>query len=240
MVTVRLFASLREWAGRSELFVALPRPVPLRAFWRKIEGELPFVMDWVRKKRVLVAVNEEMATDETLIRDGDEVGLMPPFSGGAVRGRSARPGARRPPTAGRSWTRLQAADFSIDDELRRIKAVSKRIGGIAVFLGTARDHSRGRVVSGLSYEHYEGLAERALAGVRERALKRFDVIEIGLIHRTGAVPIGGNIVLVLAAAPHREEAFRACRWCIDELKLVVPIWKKESTPEGEIWVEDRP
>ena len=235
MVRIRLFASLRDQAGRPEITVAIDRPIPLREFWDRLDPLIPGVMDWVKKKRILVAVNEEMATDETLIRDGDEVGLMPPFSGGA-----------EPHTVRNSernflaWTRIQTDDFSLDEELRRIKAVSGRIGGVAFFVGTGRDFSKGRSVKRLTYEHYSGPAERTLAGIRGRAIEQFGVIEVCIIHRTGDILVGGNIVLVAAAAEHRAEAFRACRWCIDELKATVPIWKKETTPEGDVWVDEHP
>jgi len=248
MVKVRLFASLKDCAGRPEIDLTLNRPVPLKGLWRLLEPEFPELMKWVRQKKVLVAVNRKMATKETVIRDGDEVGLMPPFSGGGP----AKPGPRRR-VASRStmtikvedpaenrWTRIQMEDFSLDEELRRLKAVSSRIGGVAVFVGTARDFSKGHSVTRLSYDHYAGLAEKTLAEIRRRALKKFPIIEVCMIHRTGEIPIGGNIVLVLTAAEHRAEAFRACRWCIGELKAIVPIWKKETTPQGEIWVEPRP
>ena len=228
MVKIRLFARLKDLAGRPEFNLALSRPIPLKGLWDQLQPEIPRIMDWVKKKRVLVAVNQEMATEETVIHDGDEVGLMPPFSGGAMAS-STQP-----------WTRIQTEDFSLDDELRRIKTVSSRIGGVAVFVGAARDVSKGRPVSRLDYEHYAGLAEKSLAEIRQRALKQFPVIEVCIIHRTGEIPIGGNIVLILTAAQHRAEAFRACRWCIDELKTVTPIWKRETTPDGEIWVEERP
>ena len=243
MVKVRLFARLKDLAGRPEIDLELNRPMPLSELWSRLQPEVPHVMEWVKDKRVLVAVNQEMATEETVIHDGDEIGLMPPFSGGAQAKqgkRDATTGIRVRGSAGRGWTRIQTEDFSLDDELRRIKAVSNRIGGVAVFVGTARDFSKGHAVRRLGYEHYAGLAEKMLAGIRERALKQFDIIEMGIVHRTGEIPIGGNIVLVTAAAEHRDEAFRACRWCIDELKAIVPIWKKETTPKGDVWVEDRP
>jgi len=248
MVKVRLFASLKDLAGRSEIDLTLDHPVPVKGLWNLLQSEIPELKEWVGKKKVLVAVNREMATEETLIRDGDEVGMMPPFSGGGPVSRGPRKGG-----AGRSRmkikiedpvedrrTRIQTEDFSLDEELRRLKAVSTRIGGVSVFVGTARDFSKGHSVTRLSYDHYAGLAEKTLAEIRQRALKKFPVIEICMIHRTGEIPIGGNIVLVLAAAEHRAEAFRACRWCIGELKAIVPIWKKETTPQGEIWVEPRP
>jgi MoaE-MoaD fusion protein len=246
MVRIRLFAGLKNLAGRSEIDLELSRSISLKEFWDRLRDEIPPVMEWVEEKKILVAVNQEMATAETVIHDGDEIGLMPPFSGGGSGRRDERSkkaaadGGRLPNSSADPWTRIQTEDFSLDEELRRIKAVSKRIGGVAVFIGTARDFSNGRPVSRLDYEHYAGLAEKTLAEIRRRALSQFQVIEVCIIHRTGEVSIGGNIVLIMVAAVHRPEAFRACRWCIDELKSSTPIWKKETTPDGTVWVEERP
>lgn len=243
MVTVRLFARLKELAGRSEITLPLDQATPIEELWPRLQAEIPTVMEWILKKRVLVSVNQVMATEETVIHDGDEIGLMPPFSGGgpfkpARRSAPARLQGRKAPAVG--WTRIQTEDFSLDAEMNRIKGASNRIGGVAVFIGTARDVSKGHPVSRLAYEHYAGLAEKTLAEIRLRALKRFQIIEASIIHRTGEIPVGGKIVLILTAAEHRAEAFRACRWCIDELKAITPIWKKETTPEGDVWVEERP
>jgi len=243
MVKVRLFARLRDLAGRPEFDLELSRPIPLKGLWGQLNHEMPQIMDWVKEKRVLIAVNQEMATDETLIHDGDEIGLMPPFSGGASldpADRSGPAGIKNRDSSAEGWTRIQMEDFSLEDELRRIKAVSNRIGGVAVFIGTARDFSKGHPVSRLPYEHYPGLAEKTLAEIRQRALQRFKIIEACILHRTGEIPIGGNIVLVLTVAEHRADALEACRWCIDELKAITPIWKKETTPEGDVWIEERP
>src|SRR5687768_9734431 len=136
--------------------------------------------------------------------------------------------------------REQREDFSIDEELRRVRSRSKRIGGIAVFLGTARDRSKGRDVDGITFEHYEGMAQKKLREIRSRALKDFDVLELLIVHRFGELAIGDNIVLIIAGAEHRAEAFRACKWAIDELKQITPIWKLEHTPSGEVWVEEHP
>jgi molybdopterin synthase catalytic subunit len=136
--------------------------------------------------------------------------------------------------------RVQQDDFSIDEELRRVRGRSKRIGGIAVFLGTARDRSKGRDVDSITFEHYEGMAQKKLREIREQALKDFDVIEVLVLHRYGEIGIGENIVLIIVGAEHRAEAFRACKWAIDELKQITPIWKLEHTTEGEVWVEEHP
>ncbi len=136
--------------------------------------------------------------------------------------------------------RVQREDFSIDEELRRVRGRSKRIGGIAIFLGTARDRSKGKDVDGITFEHYEGMAQKKLREIRERALKDFGIIELSILHRYGEIGIGENIVLIIAGAEHRAEAFQACKWAIDELKQITPIWKLEHTPDGEVWVEEHP
>ncbi len=136
--------------------------------------------------------------------------------------------------------RVQEEDFSIEDEIDEIKSVSDSIGGVVTFLGTTRNISKGRDVEKLIFEHYQGMAEKKLNELRDIALKKFDIVDVTIIHRVGEIGIGGNIVLIVVGAEHRADAFRACEWCIDELKQIVPIWKKEITPEGDVWVEDHP
>ncbi|OGW67603.1 MAG: molybdopterin biosynthesis protein MoeE [Nitrospirae bacterium RIFCSPLOWO2_02_FULL_62_14] len=136
--------------------------------------------------------------------------------------------------------RVQQQNFSVDAELDRVRRRSTRIGGISMFLGTARDHSKGHDVSSITFEHYEGMAQKKLREIRERALKQFDVLEVLILHRYGEIGVGENIVLIIVGAEHRADAFKACRWCIDELKQITPIWKLEHTPSGEVWVEEHP
>ncbi len=136
--------------------------------------------------------------------------------------------------------RVQAEDFSMDEEVNRVRSSSTRIGGISTFLGIVRDRSKGRDVSLLTFEHYEGMAQKKLREIRERALADFDVIEVLILHRYGAIEIGENVVLIVVGAEHRADAFKACEWCIDELKQITPIWKLEETPEGDVWVEEHP
>jgi molybdopterin synthase catalytic subunit len=120
-----------------------------------------------------------------------------------------------------------------------LKAVSRPdCGAIALFLGTTRDHHQGKKVVTLSYEAYEPMAVAALAAIEQAAIRRFDIKVCTIIHRLGEVPIIESSVMVAVAAAHREPAFEACRWAMDELKRTVPIWKKEHYDEGgEAWVE---
>lgn len=136
--------------------------------------------------------------------------------------------------------RVQEEDFSIDEEIRRVKERSKGIGAIVTFLGVGRDLSKGERITGLEFEHYKGMAEKKLSEIRERALKNFNIIDVAIVHRVGRIGIGDNIVLIIVASQHRNDAFMCCEWCIAELKRITPIWKKEFTEKGEVWVEEHP
>ncbi|MEE9542754.1 MAG: molybdenum cofactor biosynthesis protein MoaE [Thermodesulfobacteriota bacterium] len=136
--------------------------------------------------------------------------------------------------------RIQEEDFSVEDEIAEIKKVSLKIGGIVTFLGTARDFSEGRDVKSIEFEQYASMALGALKELRVETLKSFDIIELRIVHRVTRVEPGGQIVLIVAAAEHRGEAFDACRFAIDTLKKTVPLWKKEITPSGEEWVTAHP
>jgi len=138
------------------------------------------------------------------------------------------------------WVRVRRENFNISEEVERVKSSSTRIGAVVTFLGTVRDFSRGKDVEKLEFEYYPGMAEKKLEEIREKAMKKFGVLQISIVHRYGEVNIGDNIVLIVVGAEHRAEAFEACRYCIDELKKHVPIWKKEYTSDGEVWVEEHP
>jgi len=136
--------------------------------------------------------------------------------------------------------RVQDVDFSIEAEVDALRATSQRMGGIATFLGCARDFSEGRDVFSIEFEQYAGMAEKALQTLRDEALVRFDIIDARIIHRVTTLHAGDQIVLIVVGAEHRKPAFEACEWLIDELKQRVPIWKKETTPDGDSWVTEHP
>ena len=136
--------------------------------------------------------------------------------------------------------RIQLEDFSQDEEVRALKASSLRMGGIATFLGCARDFSEGRDVSEISFDAYDRMALPEMRKLRDEAIARFGLIDARIVHRLGVVRGGDNIVFIATGAEHRAPALEACRWIIDELKERVPIWKKETTPQGESWVTPHP
>ncbi len=136
--------------------------------------------------------------------------------------------------------RLQLEDFSQDEEVRALRASSQRMGGIAIFLGCARDFSEGRDVCEIGFDAYRPMALAELERLRAEAIERFSLLDARIVHRLGTVRAGDNIVFIAAGAEHRAPALEACRWMIDELKERVPIWKKEITPTGESWVTPHP
>ena len=136
--------------------------------------------------------------------------------------------------------RIQIEDFSQDEEINALRASSKRMGGIGTFLGCARDFSEGRDVSEISFDAYDRMALPEMRKLRDEAIIRFGLIEARIVHRLGVVRGGDNIVFIATGAEHRAPALEACRWIIDELKERVPIWKKETTPQGDSWVTPHP
>jgi molybdopterin synthase catalytic subunit len=136
--------------------------------------------------------------------------------------------------------RIQQEDFSQDEEIFALKATSKRMGGIATFVGCARDFSEGRDVSHISFDAYGSMAISEMKQLRLDAIAQYDLLDARIVHRICTVTAGDNIVFIAAGAEHRLAALQACGWMIDELKLRVPIWKKEITPEGETWVSPHP
>ncbi len=224
MVTVKLFAILKDRAQRGELILDFTSGT-VADLLRAVSRECPELAGLLTADRIMISINQEFAKKDALVKDGDEVALMPPFSGGSGLF---------------GIVRLQQEPFSLDEEMEWLKRSSLSIGGIVIFLGTTRDISRSKAVAKLDFEHYPGMAEKKLSEIRNRAIREFGVIDVMIIHRVGTLPVGEHIVLIVVAAGHRDEAFRACRFCIDELRRITPIWKKETTPDGEIWVHDHP
>ena len=163
---------------------------------------------------LLYAVNKEYAKRDQALGDGDEVALIPPVSGGAFL--------------------LSDEQLSLDrvvDEVRTDEA-----GAIATFTGTTRNNSRGRAVTHLDYEAYEGMAENVMVEIAAALRERYELCDIAIHHRVGRVGIGDTSVVIAVSAPHRQDALAACRDAIDELKQRVPLWKKEVYAGGEEWI----
>jgi molybdopterin synthase catalytic subunit len=110
-------------------------------------------------------------------------------------------------------------------------------GAVATFVGLVRDHNQGRQVSFLEYEAYEPLAVRALLRIVEETREAWPKTRLGIHHRTGRIELGEASVIIVAASPHRADAFAACRYAIERVKQIVPIWKHEHFEGGDVWLE---
>ncbi len=135
--------------------------------------------------------------------------------------------------------RVQQEDFDVATEIANMRAGGTRIGAIVAFVGLVRDLNDGDEVRTLTLEHYPGMTEKALEQIVADARQRWDVSDVRVVHRVGALAPSDAIVLVLVASAHRGEAFAACQFVMDYLKTRAPFWKKEMTPGGERWVEAR-
>ena len=135
--------------------------------------------------------------------------------------------------------RVQTEDFDAGVEIARLRAADRGIGAIATLVGTVRDVNDDATVSKLTLEHYPGMTEAALAEIVDAAKARFDVRDVLVVHRVGALVPGDQIVLVVVTSAHRGMAFDACEYVMDLLKTRAPFWKKEQRPDGERWVDAR-
>ena len=135
--------------------------------------------------------------------------------------------------------RVQEEDFDTGLELEALTKGRRDVGAVASFIGLVRDANDGQAVGAMSLEHYPGMTEKALADICREAQARWNILETLVIHRIGALVPGDRIVLVGVSSAHRGDAFQACEFIMDYLKTRAPFWKKESTPEGEKWVDAR-
>jgi len=143
------------------------------------------------------------------------------------------------PSEDAAAVRVQAADFDAGAEIARVRAGDRGVGAIAAFIGTVRDVNDAAAITGLTLEHYPGMTEAALQDIVDDARRRFDIRDVRVIHRVGALAPGDQIVLVVVSSAHRGMAFDACEFVMDLLKTRAPFWKKERLPDGERWVEAR-
>lgn len=135
--------------------------------------------------------------------------------------------------------RIQTADFDVAAEIADLRRDDAGVGAVCSFIGTVRDRNDGASVSAMELEHYPGMTEKAIEGMIDEAFRRFDIRAARVIHRVGPLRLQDQIVLVVVTSAHRGESFRACEFLMDYLKTQAPFWKKETTPEGERWVDAR-
>jgi MoaE-MoaD fusion protein len=206
-VRVRLFAGLRERAGTGAVEVEVADGATVGDVWPQLGlGDEPAGLLYARN-RAYVDRADALSPD-------DEVAVIPPVSGGDFR--------------------LSEEPLSVDAAVAEVR--DHAAGAIATFIGTTRAHSRGREVIHLEYEAYEGMAEQVMADLAAELGERHELCNVAIHHRVGRVEIGETSVVIAISAPHRAAALAACAEAIDELKVSVPLWKKETYAGGEEWI----
>jgi molybdopterin synthase catalytic subunit/molybdopterin converting factor small subunit len=218
-VGVLFFGALKELLGRPGDTVVLPEGARVRELLLYYAREAPRLDAMVPS--LAVSVNQEYAGLDRALHEGDEVGLLPPVSGGLDEGSGE----------------LRLLRERIDSEAVAARLKRPEDGAAVIFEGVVRDNTRGRPTLYLDYEAYEPMALKQMESLAVEARQRFAVRGVSIVHRLGRLQIGETSVLIVVAAAHRGAAFEACRWIIDTLKKTVPIWKKEYFSDGEVWAD---
>ncbi|MFZ0798623.1 MAG: molybdenum cofactor biosynthesis protein MoaE [Terriglobales bacterium] len=217
-IGILLFGVLKDVAGRSGETVELPEGAQVREVLLYYAREAPQFEAMVPS--LAISVNQEYSGADRVLYEGDEVGLLPPVSGGLDGGGEVRIVRER-----------------IDTEAVVARLKRPADGAAVIFDGVVRDNTRGRRTLYLEYEAYEAMALKQMESLALAARERFAVRGVSIIHRLGRLEIGETSVLIVVAAGHRGAAFEACRWIIDTLKKTVPIWKKEYFEDGVTWAD---
>lgn len=215
---ILFFGILKEAAGTSEECIEFSAPATIGAVFQAYQQR--FATTNIHPSSILVAKNQEFATFNTNLSEGDEVAFLPPVSGGSQSGITV------------SLTRE-----TIDSGGLARATVKNCDGALVTFEGVARNNTKGRQTRFLEYEAYEPLAFSQLERIASEISRQFSTTGVGVIHRLGRVDIGEASVAIVVSAPHRRPAFEAALDLIDRLKREVPIWKKEFFVDGEVWVE---
>jgi MoaE-MoaD fusion protein len=214
-VTVRYFAAAREKARKTHERVTLPDGATVATLMAQLLASTPSLKSLERHLRV--AVDQEFVSPEVALVDGAEVALIPPVAGG---------------TSG--LFRVVDRPLSVTEVIDAVSGLAQ--GGLVTFSGAVRRVSNGKEVAHLEYEAFPSMAEKQMAHIADEAQHRWSGVQLAIVHRVGLLQPGELAVVIAASAPHRREAFLACEHAIDRLKQDVPIWKKETTTDGTVWV----
>jgi MoaE-MoaD fusion protein len=227
-VRVLLFGQLKDIIGRQEDSLELAAGTKVSDVMSHYAMKFPRFQPI--SASIACSVNQEYVSGSTVLKEGDEVGLLPPVSGG-----KSEVGAKELQYPQCAIVREAISTQQIADEVK-----AGQDGAVVVFDGIVRDNSRGRRTLYLDYEAYESMALNEMQRLSQAALERFAIRNVRLVHRLGRLAIGETSVLIVVASAHRAAAFEACRWLIDSLKKTVPIWKKEYFEDGAVWADGEP
>jgi molybdopterin synthase catalytic subunit len=243
-VNVKFFAIFREMTGIRTEWTEIAEGTTVEQLWKQYAARSPRVGNI----RAAYAINQRLAKPDQLLRDGDEVGFLPPVSGGTreVKKQTAKGKSRitREPRTRiqRKARNSKARDAFITRRRLDLGALVKQVefpgaGAILVFSGVVRDNAKGKKVGHLEYEAYPEMAEASMRDIIAEIRERWADVRVSLAHRIGKLKIGEASLIIAVAAPHRPEAYAASRYAIERVKAVLPVWKKEFAADGEYWVE---
>lgn len=225
-VRVLLFGVLKDIFQRSEELLDLSTDATVSDLLDHYRRRAPERSNFFHS--LALAVNQQYASPNHPLHDGDEVALLPPVSGGAE-------------------TATQSENYQcqiVRDRIRTEEVLDRmkrgEDGAVVVFEGIVRNHTRNRRTLFLDYEAYEPMALAQMNSLAEKVLANYKVREVTMVHRLGRLEIGETSVLIVVASAHRGAAFDACRFAIDTLKRTVPIWKKEHFTDGVVWADGEP
>jgi MoaE-MoaD fusion protein len=225
---ILFFAALRELAGTESLEWDVVHPATAGMVWNQLRERFPPLKSF--QAPVLFAVNQEYARADTQLQEGDELAVFPPVSGGGTVGEDLFP----PDNKGDIYAIIRNP---IEEKFLMSRLVRPEDGAAVSFSGVVRNQSQGRQTLFLEYVGYVPMAFSKIREIGEAIRQHWEIGQIGIVHRLGRIEIGESSVFILITSPHRAEAFEACRYAIDTIKQVVPIWKKEHFVDGEVWIE---
>jgi molybdopterin synthase catalytic subunit len=229
-VNLLFFGAARDVVGQEEIDFFLTGPATVASAFREVIETYPALSERFGRS-LLFAVNQTYALPEQEVREGDELAVFPPVSGGAGKeGEKRRRGERE-----KDFFEITKEPIDVGQVARRV--CLSECGATVTLDGYVREWTKGRQTLYLVYEAYEPMALKEMERLGQQARKLFDIAHIGIVHRLGNLEIGETSVVISVSAPHRRAAFEACEWAIKELKRTVPIWKKEVYADGETWVE---
>ena len=227
-VQILFFARLKELLHQETVEITVPENSSVSDVFKVLTIQYPEIESF--RKSILIAINQEFATWETLINEGDELALFPPVSGGQA-----------------SSTLFYDSNvlgdvYQIVRKPIQVNKLTQQLGqgedgAMVTFIGVVRNNTQGRSTMFLEYEGYEPMAIRKLSEIGTIIHRQWQIGHIGIVHRLGRLEIGEVSVAIVITSPHRKVAFEVCQYAIDTLKKIVPIWKKEFFEDGEIWVE---
>jgi molybdopterin synthase catalytic subunit len=235
-VHVKFFAIFREMIGIKEEWSDLADGTTVEGLWKQYAARSPRLAHI----RAAYAVNQKLAKPDQVLRDGDEVGFLPPVSGGQVKSKKAKVKSKKNSRASARNSRMKNA--FITRKPLDLAAMVERVafpgaGAIVAFSGVVRDNARGKVVEHLEYEAYPEMAEQTLRDIIAEIGERWSAARVAMAHRVGKLRVGEASLVIAVAAPHRAEAFAASRYALERVKAILPMWKKEFAADGDYWVE---